>query len=238
MELWITKAMWKLNSQSYLVVQRFQLPKVKSQCTRERWRYAKTDVHGQAVPGLEWSSSGMKHAGSQEGGHRKSWVVTGGMTSWRGRPVFFFSFYYFLATFWGIWDISSLIRDWTCAPAREAWGLNHWTTKEVPGLCLRIAMTSLSWLDGGALVWLPIPLQGQQLSDQHRSSRGWNTLQPQKAKRVWSFCSWCGERSPFLKGAFLDSWSMMPTQWWLGKLWVTGDLGLHVPLYMQVLATC
>ena len=30
----------------------------------------------------------------------------------------------------------------------------------------------------------------------------------------------------------------MPTRWWLGKLWVTGDLGLHVLLYMQVLATC
>ena len=29
----------------------------------------------------------------------------------------------------------------------EAWGLEHWTTREVPGLCLTIAVTSLGWID-------------------------------------------------------------------------------------------
>ena len=33
-----------------------------------------------------------------------------------------------------MWDLSSLTRDWTHAPASEAWSLNHWTAREVPYL--------------------------------------------------------------------------------------------------------
>ena len=30
------------------------------------------------------------------------------------------------------WDLSSLTRDQTCAPAVEVWSLNPWTAREVP----------------------------------------------------------------------------------------------------------
>ena len=37
-----------------------------------------------------------------------------------------------------MWDLSSLIRARTCAPALEVWSLNHWTTREVPHGLLHI----------------------------------------------------------------------------------------------------
>ena len=37
----------------------------------------------------------------------------------------------FLAMLPGMGDLSSLNRDWTCAPALKVWCLNHWTTREV-----------------------------------------------------------------------------------------------------------
>ena len=44
------------------------------------------------------------------------------------------SFFPFLANLLGMWDVSFLTRDWTCAPALEAQSLNHWTTGKVPPL--------------------------------------------------------------------------------------------------------
>ena len=29
-----------------------------------------------------------------------------------------------------VWDLSSLIRDWTCSPAVEVWSLNHWLPRK------------------------------------------------------------------------------------------------------------
>ena len=38
---------------------------------------------------------------------------------------------------WGMWDLSSLIRDWTCTPYIGRWNLNHQIAREVPALlCL------------------------------------------------------------------------------------------------------
>ena len=37
----------------------------------------------------------------------------------------------FLATVCGMWELSSLTRDWTRAPVLEAISLNHWTTRQV-----------------------------------------------------------------------------------------------------------
>ena len=34
---------------------------------------------------------------------------------------------------WGMWDLSSLARDWTCIPCIGRWSLNHWTARKVPG---------------------------------------------------------------------------------------------------------
>ena len=33
---------------------------------------------------------------------------------------------------WGMWDLSSPTSDWTFIPCIGRWGLNHWTTREVP----------------------------------------------------------------------------------------------------------
>ena len=43
-------------------------------------------------------------------------------------------FLFYVLVFWpqGIWDPSSLARDWTCTPCIGRWSLNHWTTREVP----------------------------------------------------------------------------------------------------------
>ena len=35
-----------------------------------------------------------------------------------------------------MWDLSSPTRDWTCVPCIARWILNHWATREVPGLFL------------------------------------------------------------------------------------------------------
>ena len=32
---------------------------------------------------------------------------------------------------WGMWDLSSLTRDWTYVPCISKWILNHWITREV-----------------------------------------------------------------------------------------------------------
>ena len=41
-------------------------------------------------------------------------------------------FFYFLATLYGMWDLSSPTRAGTNAPCIERQILNHWTTREVP----------------------------------------------------------------------------------------------------------
>ena len=45
----------------------------------------------------------------------------------------FLIFFYFLATLYGMWDLSSPTRDGTQAPCIGRQILNHWTTREVPG---------------------------------------------------------------------------------------------------------
>ena len=41
---------------------------------------------------------------------------------------------FYVLAFWpqGIWDLSSLTRDWTCTPCTGRRRFNHWTTREVP----------------------------------------------------------------------------------------------------------
>ena len=36
---------------------------------------------------------------------------------------------------WGMWDLSSPTRDWTCAPYIPRRSLNHWMSREVPSQC-------------------------------------------------------------------------------------------------------
>ena len=40
--------------------------------------------------------------------------------------------FFFFISLHNMWDLSSLTRDWTCAPAAEVQSLNHWTSREVP----------------------------------------------------------------------------------------------------------
>ena len=42
------------------------------------------------------------------------------------------SFFLFLVTSHGMWDLSSPTRDQTCALDNRSAGFNHWTTREVP----------------------------------------------------------------------------------------------------------
>ena len=47
--------------------------------------------------------------------------------------------YCFCFMFWffglqGMWNLRSLIRDWTWTPCIGRWTPNHWTSREIPGL--------------------------------------------------------------------------------------------------------
>ena len=46
---------------------------------------------------------------------------------------------------WGMWDLSSLTRGWTCTPCIGRWSLNHWIVKEVP---LDVFLTPPLWTLG------------------------------------------------------------------------------------------
>ena len=41
---------------------------------------------------------------------------------------------FYILVFWaqGMWDLSSMTRNWTHSPSIERWNLKHWTTREVP----------------------------------------------------------------------------------------------------------
>ena len=47
-----------------------------------------------------------------------------------------FTYFYFLATLHGMWDLSTPMMGRPAAPAVEAQNLNHWTTREVAVLYL------------------------------------------------------------------------------------------------------
>ena len=46
------------------------------------------------------------------------------------KPVILF--FFFFAMLYGKWDLSFPTKDYTHAPALEAWSLNHWTSRRVP----------------------------------------------------------------------------------------------------------
>ena len=57
-----------------------------------------------------------------------------GQNWWEAEVKFIFSFlpppllfFFFLAARWGMWDLSSLSRDWTCTHCIGRQSINHWT---------------------------------------------------------------------------------------------------------------
>ena len=56
--------------------------------------------------------------------------------------IFTVLFLFYFLVFWlqGMWDLSSLTRDWIRTPCIGRWSLNHWSTREVPieGFFIRI----------------------------------------------------------------------------------------------------
>ena len=54
--------------------------------------------------------------------------------------------HFFLATPWGLWDLSSLTRDLTWIPSNEIAKLNHWISKEVPWSSLHFSFAFLATL--------------------------------------------------------------------------------------------
>ena len=70
-----------------------------------------------------------------------------------------------------MWDLSSLNRDQTCAPALEVWSLNHWTTKDVPkrtSLNQEAQMASSESEQGGTGVWIGLGGSGLVGADRVR----------------------------------------------------------------------
>ena len=57
-----------------------------------------------------------------------------------------FCFLLFLATWHGLWDLSSLTRDWTWATAVKAPSPNHWTARELPQLYVNYKQNVTSFL--------------------------------------------------------------------------------------------
>ena len=47
--------------------------------------------------------------------------------------ILFLGFFFFFWP-WGMWDLSSPARDWTCSPCIGRQSLHHWTAREVPKL--------------------------------------------------------------------------------------------------------
>ena len=43
-----------------------------------------------------------------------------------------FLFYALVFWLWGMWDLTSPTRNWTCTPCIGRWSPNHWTAREVP----------------------------------------------------------------------------------------------------------
>ena len=53
--------------------------------------------------------------------------------------------FFFLAALRSMRDLGSPTRDGTCAPAVEAWNLNHWNAREVPLCAILSFCTSISF---------------------------------------------------------------------------------------------
>ena len=53
---------------------------------------------------------------------------------------------FYVLVFWpqGMWDLSSLTRDWTCTPCVGRQSLNHWTTSEVSVYLMNIRLGYIS----------------------------------------------------------------------------------------------
>ena len=60
-------------------------------------------------------------------------VVVLGLIFW-GAIILFRLFFLIFGGTWSMWDLSSPTRGWTHDPCIGRWSLNHWTTREVPGI--------------------------------------------------------------------------------------------------------
>ena len=85
--------------------------------------------------------------------------------------------------FWprGMWDLTSLTRNWIRTPCIGRWSLNHWTAREVPSLPLKKIKKSRfqRWLRGSCVIHIsevPHSLQSYFLLLRRllaRSNPGW-----------------------------------------------------------------
>ena len=69
------------------------------------------------------------------------------------------SFLFYVSLFWpqGMWDFSSLTKDWTCTPYIGRQSLNHWTASKVPRIKIKLSL------------WL----RGKELASARKCNRGW-----------------------------------------------------------------
>ena len=69
------------------------------------------------------------------------------------------SFLFYVSLFWpqGMWDFSSLTKDWTCTPYIGRQSLNHLTARKVPRIKIKLSL------------WL----RGKELASARKCNRGW-----------------------------------------------------------------
>ena len=127
---------------------------------------------------------------------------------------------FYVSFFWpqGMWDLSFLIRDWTCTPCMGRWSLNHWTTRKSPAYCL------CGMWEHNHTIYLHLSYYTQLLSYcTGRTACSWHRLHGlQNLKYLLSGSSW-------KKSADLYSWLCFPGGSVVKKTpanaWATEDKG-------------
>ena len=112
---------------------------------------------------------------------------------------------------WGMCDLCSLTRDWTCVPCIGRRILNHWTTREVPVIYL--------WKHGmdKFLTEEPVDPKTYAVSSINLAQPNdrWRAMLPRSAATSHPD-NWQG-RGPLLCTDYLWKWWPVSVKWMLGK---------------------
>ena len=74
----------------------------------------------------------------------------------------------------GMWDLSSLTRDWTHIPCTARWILNHWTAREVPSPT--VSLHSVACAADPSPTALPLTLAMSLPLPEQKSKQSWEPL--------------------------------------------------------------
>ena len=93
----------------------------------QMWYLSSLDIWALLVPRGHFPHSTL-HCGRLSVHHLLPWPTIKTFFMLSSQLYFFF----FFAMLYGKWDLSFPTKDYTHAPALEAWSLNHWTSRRVP----------------------------------------------------------------------------------------------------------